>query len=417
MSERKRSQKRSAGEGSIYYDEANKVWVGSVELEPVNGRRRRKKVHGKTRKEVAEKIKQLQAQQAQGLDIAPARVKVGVFLDTWLEEVVKSANKPRTYRSYQDMVRLHISPVIGHHELAKLTPAHVQAMLNALLVKRLSPRSVAYARAVLRRALNVAMRWYGLARNVAALVEPPRSYRHQITPLAVEQARALLAAVKEHRLAALYHLALTLGLRRGELLALRVEDVDLEAGTLTITGTLQWIDGELVRGTPKTAGSTRVVPLPPDVVRVLRAHLQRLEEERQREGWSEHGYLFPSVRGTPINPYNLLRHFKNALEVAGLPETTRFHDLRHSCATLLVAQGVHPRVIMEILGHSSINVTMNTYSHVVPEAQRAAAAQLAGLFAPPTEASEGATNERGSTAGSTKQETPGEEGETRDRMV
>lgn len=373
---------RSAGEGSVYQDERGR-WVGCIELNSVDGKRRRRKVIGKTRREAAAKLKALQARQLAGDDLAPTKITVGAFLRTWLEQVVKAANKPRTHRSYSDMVRLHIAPTLGHHLLHALAPAHVQALLNERAAAGLSARMVAYARAVLRRALTIAQRWYGLARNVAALVELPRSARHPITPLTVAQARQLLASVRGHRLEAIYHVALALGLRRGELLGLRWADVDLDGATFKITGTLQWVDGELVRGTPKTAGSARSVPLPAAIVAALTEHRRRQDRERQGADWHEHGYVFPSNCGTPLSPRNLLRTFKLHLRAAGLAAAVRFHDLRHTCASFLVAEGVHPRVIMEILGHSTIAVTMNIYSHVLPENQRQATGRITDLLERP----------------------------------
>lgn len=247
--------------------------------------------------------------------------------------------------------------------------------------KGLSPRTVQYVRAVLRKALNQALKWGRVPRNVALLVDPPTATKPQIKPLTPEQGRKLLDAARGHRLEALYRVALSLGLRQGEALGLRWEDVDLDAGTLRVAMALQRRKGVKELVMPKTEQSRRTLPLPAVLVAALRAHRTRQLEERLAVGpmWREHGMVFPSTVGTPLEPRNVTRHFKALLERAGLPNV-RFHDLRHSCATLLVAQGVHPRLVMEVLGHSQIHLTMNTYAHVLPEAQREALALMDGLF-------------------------------------
>jgi integrase len=219
-----------------------------------------------------------------------------------------------------------------------------------------------------------------VAYNAAALTEPPRVEKHLITPLTIEEARALLSAVRDDPLEALFRIAISLGLRRGEILGLRLEDLDLERCELRVTGALQRIRGKLVRTTPKTKSSVRTLSLPETMVQVLRDHL-----DRQRDSLPDAEYVFVSSHGTPIDPRNLLRRFKGALECAGLPTTIRFHDLRHSCATFLIAQGEHPRVIMGVLGHAQISTTMDIYGHMMPETQRSAAAKIDELLNDDTE--------------------------------
>lgn len=329
----------------------------------VNGRQ--KHLYGKSPEEVAAKRDQLLNQ------LAPARPNghqlVTDFLAIWLEDVVQLRNKPSTYKSYRDMVRLHIAPVVGHYQLQALSPEHVQAMLNQLYAAGLAPRTVRYAQAILHRALNVALRWGHVSRNVAALAEAPRQEKYQATALESRELEQFFAAVRGHRLEALYWLALV-GLRRGELLALTWSAVDLVAGTV-----------QIVNG--KTLASARTLPLSPSLVNRLQAHRERQAAERAGlgEGWQDHNLVFPSEVGTPIVPRNLLRHFKAALARAGLPDI-RFHDLRHTAATLLLQQGSHPKTTQTILGHSNIAVTMEIYSHVSLNEKRAAVESLEVIF-------------------------------------
>lgn len=356
-------KRRGHGEGSIH-QRGDGRWCALVDLGIINGKRKRKYIYGDTRKEVAEKLKVALRDQQLGLVTVHENQTVTQFLTAWLEQSVKPTNKPSTYQSYRDIIKRHIEPAIGHIVLSKLTPQHIQALLATLQEKKLSPRTVQYARAILHHALDQALKWGYVARNVVALVEAPRVERHTVEPLTEAQATALLQAVAGHRLEALYRIALGLGLRRGEVLALRWVDVDLKARTLRVTA-------------GKTASSTRTLPVPETLVDALKAHEQRQQVERaEDDAWRDHGLVFPSEVGTPISGRNLLRHFKSVLKRAGLPQTIRFHDLRHSCATFLIAQGVHPRVVMEILGHSQISVTMNTYGHVLPETQQDAVQKL-----------------------------------------
>lgn len=243
-----------------------------------------------------------------------------------------------------------------------------------------------YARAILRRALNQALKWGLVTKNAAALTDAPRLERGEMHAFTPAQARAFLDAVKNNRLEALYSVALALGLRQGEALGLRWRDIDLDSGELWVRMSLQWLPGEAPRLVePKTRQSRRTLPLTPDLIAHLRTHRTRQRRERLAAGerWQgeEWGLVFPNTIGGPLSKHTLIQQYKKHLKNAGLPNL-RFHDLRHSCASLLVAQGVHPRVVMEILGHSTITLTMNTYSHVLPQAQRDAVILMGSLFAP-----------------------------------
>jgi len=243
------------------------------------------------------------------------------------------------------------------------------------------------ARAILARALGQALKWGLVLRNVATLTDSPRVGRHDFTILDPDQARRFLDAVRGDRLEAFYTVALSLGLRQGEALGLRWRDVDLDAAALHVRMGLQWIHAQEPRLVePKTARSRRTLPLAPEVAVQLRAHRTRQLEERLRAGadWQGEAWdlVFADPVGGPIDARHLRHWFKAHLKRAGL-DPIRFHDLRHSCASLLVAQGVHPRVVMEILGHSQIAMTMNTYSQAIPASTREALGRLDTLLTVP----------------------------------
>ena len=377
-------KKRGQNEGTIYKRKDGR-WEGAVTLPGTGGKRKR--FYGDTQREVREQMTATLRSLDQGQAISLDRQTVGQFLDKWLSEVARPKLRPSTFISYQSKIRNYLIPALGKHQLVKLTPQHVQAMMNEMSARGLSPRSVQYARAVLRKALNQAMKWGLVTRNVATLAEPPRVTRPEMQILHPDQARHFLETVKGDRLEALYAVALSLGLRQGEALGLRWQDIDLDAGTLQIRSSLQWLPRsapELVE--PKTRQSRRNLAVPPPLIAQLKAHRARQKEERLLAGprWrgEEWKLVFPNTIGGPFSKNTLHGQFKRQLQAAMLPNV-RFHDLRHSCASLLLAQGVHPRVVMEILGHSTIALTMNIYSHVLPQTQREALDTLTSeLFTP-----------------------------------
>ena len=232
-------------------------------------------------------------------------------------------------------------------------------------------------------ALGQAERWGLIARNVATLVDSPRVPRAEIQPFTPEQARLFLESIRGDRLEALYSVAMAVGLRQGEGLGLRWQDIDMGVGKLAVNHALQRIDGKLQLVETKRDRSRRTIMLPQLSLAALWAHRACQEQERllASERWQETGFVFTTTVGTPLDGPTVTHRFQKALRMAGLPHL-RFHDLRHTCATLLLAQGVHPRLVMEILGHSQISVTMNTYSHVIPAMQREVAAKMDEILTP-----------------------------------
>jgi integrase len=303
---------------------------------------------------------------------------LAAFLDGWLADVVRLSVRPKTYVSYRSIVRLHLAPGLGEIPLTELRPGEVQAYLNAKAVSGLAPRTVAYHRNVLRQALGHAERTELIGRNVAKLALPPRIPRREVRPLSPEEARTFLAAITGERLEALYLVALGVGLRQGEILGLRWSDVDLDEGTIRVHQALQRVEGAFTFVEPKSITSRRLVPLPAIVRDALLAHRVRQGAEGAGTGRASAEFadlVFTTTVGTPFDGISVTRRFQRILKAAGLPRQ-RFHDLRHACASLLLAQGVPARVVMETLGHSQISLTLNTYSHVIPALGREAASRM-----------------------------------------
>ncbi|MCZ6867036.1 MAG: tyrosine-type recombinase/integrase, partial [Chloroflexi bacterium] len=339
---------------------------------------KRKVFYGKTRVEANSKLQAAQRNVQDGLPLPLQRLTLGKYLTRWLEDSAKTTLRPNTYQSYALVIRLHIEPELGRRSLARLTAQDIQELLNRKLESGLSPRSVQIIHAILRRALGQAERWGMLPRNTARLVSPPRVPKANIKPLSPVEAKKLLGAVKGNRMEALYIVALALGLRQSESLGLRWTDLNLEAGTVTINVSLQKWDGEYVLAEVKTDKSRRTLRLPDVCITALRAHREHQLEERLRIGdalENNWGLVFTEEDGSPLSRHALRYRFHRILQKNGISRH-RFHDLRHTAATLLLAQGVTLRVIQELLGHSQLATTADIYTHVLPVLMADAAAKM-----------------------------------------
>lgn len=399
-----RGRKRANGEGTIYQRKDGR-YEGAAYVPTTAGTEKRVSVYGRNREEVRKKLTKLLEQADQGIPVAAESWTVEQYLTYWLKHVVSVERRPKTLQGYEGVVRRYLIPELGKKRLGKLSGRDVRQALTRIREtcqccrngwdaerdvprccakrppeccgERLSVRMVQFIHAVLRNALASAVREEIVPRNVAKLVTVSTPKYKINRGLTVAQARAVLKAARDERLYALYVLALCLGLRRGELLGLRWDDVDLNAGTLTITQTLQRVGGRLRFVPPKTDRSERTVPLPSICVEALKEHRERQKAERADAWpeWDEHGLVFPSRRGTPLEPDNLRRSWGRIRAAAGL-EDVRFHDMRHTCVSLLLALGVPPHVVREIVGHSDIEVTMTIYAHTALDEKRAALRKL-----------------------------------------
>ena len=373
--------RRGRGEGGIT-KRGDGRWMGQADLGWQDGKRRRKSLYGRTKSEVQAKLRETLHRKAHGMPPVPEQETVGTFLRRWLE-IKKEGVRQRTWTRYEQIVRAHLLPNLDRIRLAKLTPQDVAECLRRVKVSG-SAYMARGARDVLRTALNQALRWELVSRNVAVLTDPPRHRTREITPLTPRQAGTLLAAVTGHRLEALITVALGLGLRQGEALGLRwEEDVDLEAGQLSVRQTLVRAGREPRFEEPKTDRSRRTITMPSVVAAALRRHRTRQLEEQLAAGpeWRQSGLVFTTPIGTPIDRGRLHGTFKAILRSAGLPDI-RYHDLRHTAATLLLVQGVDMRTIMATLGHSRISQTMDLYAHMMPTLRGHAAEQMDAILAP-----------------------------------
>jgi integrase len=382
--------KRGNGEGTIRFDAQRKRWEGRATIAvDRQGQPVRRKVTGKTRAEVVARLRALSDAVDQGRSPVRRDFTVARFLDSWIAEIVPGSVHEATRANYEHIIGLYLVPAIGRRRLGELSPRDVTKMLLDMEARGLSPNTRRLARSVLRRALRYAEAEGIVARNVAAIADGVKLGDQGGRTLTPTDARALLAQVRGHRLEAAFTVALSLGLRRGELLGLAWDDIDLEAtpGRLTVRRSLKRISGRgLVLDTTKTRQSRRTVHLPATVTQSLRAHRRRQAEERLLAGpeWETEplgeDLVFRSVVGTAIDPANFLHTVYSATTAAGLGRWTP-HELRHTAASLLLAQGVPLKVISDTLGHSSIRVTADIYAHLMePAKDEAAVAMEAALW-------------------------------------
>ncbi|GAA6735390.1 tyrosine-type recombinase/integrase [Thermus oshimai] len=374
-------KRRGNGEGTIFYHKpsgryAAQVTVGRGE----DGRPKRITVYGKTRAEVAAKLAELSAQAFKGTLPKPEAITFREWAERWLARKEKEV-RPKTALVYrQDLA--HMTTVLGDLRLQALRPHHIREALDRLAEKGLSPRTIRKALTLTRAVLEEGVKLELLPRNPADAVE----YRAPTSPKAAaalgpEEVARLLEAAQGERLFPAFYLMLAVGLRRGEVLGLKWEDLDLEAGLLRVRRARVGVGGKVVESYPKTRNALRAVALPPDVVAVLQDLRARQEEEARMAGedWQGSGYLFTDPLGRPVHPDTLNKVLRRVLKRAGLPEV-RVHDLRHTYATLALRRGVPVEVVSERLGHSTPAFTLATYRHVLDEERRAYALPLAELL-------------------------------------
>ena len=327
-------------------------------------------------------MKKAQREQEDGMIVPGQRQTVKQFLEHWLENVHKLKIEFGSYQRYREMLDRYILESLGHIQLQKLTTERIETFYSQLSEKGLAPRTIRMVNAVLHSALQYAVKKKKVAKNVCDGIDLPRVTRHHIQPLNKEQAQQLLQAAKGHRLEALITVALATGMRRGELLALRWSDIHFDVGSVQIQRTVSRFTGHgPIESEPKTVGSRRNIVLPQFAIDVLKMHQQKQIQDRLEAGssWVDRDLVFCNRKGDFWDASNMVNTFKKLVSSASLPPM-RFHDLRHSAATILLTMGVHPKVVQELLGHSQISMTMDTYSHVLPSMLRDAMNGLNDMF-------------------------------------
>lgn len=368
--------KRANGEGSPRRRKDGR-WEWPVRIDG-----RRHFIYGKTKEEARAKYEALKREHEQGLDLGAKTQTVEAYLDRWVTDVAEKTLRPRTVDYYKSCIRRYITPVVGKVQLNKLTPQHVQRMVNKL-PEDLSPYTVRNIRAILRRALNQALTWRLVTYNAAQGVAMPKIEKYEARIPTEEEAIAFRQAIKDADRELLYLLAMFLGLRRGEVLGLLREDIDLKKGELRITGQIQLIRGEVKRVPTKTQASRRTLPIPDLLVPLM---------EKALAEHPDNPLLFPSETGTPIRPRNLITQFKALLQKAGLPDTIRFHDLRHFAATMMLATGRDLASTQYVLGHTDASITLNFYAHALPNNTRVVVNEVVNAaMKPKTDEEEGST--------------------------
>src|SRR6266487_3255862 len=370
MAEKKR---RGHNEGSVYYEESRDRWVAAVSIGPG----KRKKFYFKTKQEALKKKNEALRELEQGTLATGSQRKLKDYLEDWIENVHKDKLRISTYVKYKKLIK-YIVADLGDVWLQKLTPEQVRRFYTKMGTKKdkggrgLSSKTVHEIHGVLHLALDNAVRWNYVARNVCDLVTPPRIVSREATLQTLEQAQTLLSSVREHRLEVLLTMAVVTGMRRGELLALRWSNVDFERQTLLVLHTVDYIPKYgYVETEPKTKAGKRLISLPSFLVDMLKQYRVKQQKQRleQGENWEGKNLVFTDRRGGYFNPSYLEKLFKKLFAEVGFPDM-HFHDLRHSAATILLSMGINMKVIQELLGHSDIAITLGLYSHLLPSMQK-----------------------------------------------
>ena len=372
------AKKRIANQGTVFRRRDGR-WEGRLNLGFVGGKRRRKSFYADTQAEVSAKLVAAVRALQLGQKPAPGILTVKDFFANWLQEIAKPIIRPATYKGYEVALRTHVLPQLGAVKLVNLGPDDLDERYTKLLKEGLSATYIRLIHAVIHRGLSHAERRSLVGRNVASLVTPPRVSRKEVVALTPEQASRFLAATEDDRLHSLYVVAIHTGLRLGELCGLRWRDCSQDF--ISVRQQVSRIYGEWHFSEPKTKAGRRNITLSAAASEALRQHRLRQTEERlAAKDWEDHDLVFPDTRGGPLERTNLMRRsFKPALKRAGLP-AIRFHDLRHTAATLLLAGGIHAKVVQEMLGHSSVAITLDIYSHTTPNLQAEAAAKMDDLL-------------------------------------
>jgi integrase len=361
-------KRRGHNEGTVYYEPDRERWVAEISIGPG----KRKKFRFKTKQEAIKKKNEALRELEQKTLATGKQRRLGEYLEDWLENTHKGKVRLSTYLNYKKHIR-YVTGSLAGIWLQKLTPQHIQAFYAQKLEDGLSSKVVSNIHGVLHLALDNAVRWELVSRNVCDLVTVPRIVSREVVPLDIAQARRLVNHVRGHRLEVLLTMAVVTGMRRGELLALRWSNIDFDRRHLLVLHSVDFIAKYgYVEDKPKTAAGRRVISLPDFLLDMLKQHrTHQLEIREATPNWQDHDLVFPNLSGGYLHPNHMGDAFRKLLKEAGLP-SIHFHDLRHSAASILLCMGVNIKVIQELLGHSDISITLRTYSHLLPTMQQEA---------------------------------------------
>lgn len=381
MSETKKRNRhrRGNGEGSVFQRKDGR-WAATITAgHTETGKRKRRTVYAATKREVLDKLSELSHQNRTGTLAEPTTSTVAEYMRHWLENSAKPTIRASTYRSYERTIRTNVSPIIGGVRLSKLRATHIQSLYAALQERGLAAGTIRTACAVLKRALSDAERFNLIASNPARLVKPPKLEHREMQVLTAEQVRAFLSEAKGDRCWPLFVVAVHSGMRQAELLGLEWPDVDFARQTITVSRTASYVGSKLVVDAPKTRKSLRTIDASAAVLDALNVQRAML----LREGQASCRLIFPSQQGTVQHRSNITRrHFAPTLKAAELPNI-RFHDLRHTAASLMLQSGVNAKIVAERLGHATVNITLGIYAHVMPGMGRDASDRLDALLSEP----------------------------------
>ncbi|MFT9849263.1 tyrosine-type recombinase/integrase [Aneurinibacillus sp. REN35] len=353
-------------------DKEGSSWFYVVDLgKDENGKRKRKKKRGfKTKKEAQQALTKLLHEVNSGTYVEPSGMKYGTYLHEWLEGK-KHSLSVQTFTMYEIYAKAHILPVLGHTQLDKLTPISIQKFVSNIRSKELADATVERIYSIVNASLNTAVKMQLIPKNVASLIDKPKRNKNQLTIWDVYQVNKFLSTAKESPYYMTFFLAIMTGMRQGEILGLSWKDVDLNKGLLYITQTLAHNGKSIIVGA-KTKTSVRSIALSPSTIDALKEH-------QNNAGYNPYGLVVCSTTGTPVNPANLRREWLKLIKMSGIPQI-RFHDLRHTHASLMLKQGEHIKVVSERLGHSKIQMTLDTYTHIMPNMQKEAASRFDNLI-------------------------------------
>jgi integrase len=359
--------RRMNGEGSIYQRADTGRWFGSMTLGYEDGKMVRKTVSAKTQAEVRKKLDTLRKQLDEGLPAPDDRMTINQLFTRWHDDVLRHQVAPSAADNYKSIADNHIIPTLGRKKVARLTAPDIDKLISTKIDAGLAVSTVRRIRSILVQALDQAVKWGVVGRNVGKSTKGPKDTSRKVgRTLTPGQARDLLEAAEDHRLGALFVLMLTLGLRRGEALGLAWDDVDLDRRYLTVRQAVKYENGKVVVGDVKTASSRRSVNIPDQLVKVLKAHWAAQASEHLKAGelWVDSGLVFTTQAGGALDPRNVGHYFDKVCEDAGLGHWHP-HELRHSAASLMLAAGVPLEVVSDVLGHASIRMTADVYGHIL----------------------------------------------------